>query len=89
LHATQLAVATPLMEASHVMLDAAQLMRDTFASLLPTAPGAGFGALPPFTSAIARMTPVLERLLAEGVSVAVAATTPTASGSSTAHLRTL
>jgi hypothetical protein len=29
----------------------------------------GFGALPPFTSAIERITPVLERLLLEGVSI--------------------
>jgi len=87
-HATQLAVATPLLDASRMMFDAAQLMRDTFASLLPSSPTAGFSALPPFTSAIERMTPVLERLLADGVSISVASgATGTATGASTAHLR--
>jgi hypothetical protein len=66
--AVQLAVATPLVEASQRMLDAANVMNSVFGSMLPGGQ-AGFGALPPFTSAIERMTPVLERLLEEGVSV--------------------
>jgi predicted nucleic acid-binding Zn-ribbon protein len=88
-HATQLAVATPLLEASNVMLDAAQMMRDTFASLAPHGEFGGLRVLPPFTSAIERMTPVLERLLSDGVSINVAATTSTAVVSPTAHLRNL
>jgi TP901 family phage tail tape measure protein len=64
----QLAVATPLVEASERMLDAANVMNSVFGSMMPGAE-TGFGALPPFTSAIERMTPVLERLLSEGVSV--------------------
>jgi TP901 family phage tail tape measure protein len=64
----QLAVATPLVEASERMLDAANVMNSVFGSMLPGGQ-AGFGALPPFTSAIERITPVLERLLEEGVSV--------------------
>jgi uncharacterized small protein (DUF1192 family) len=64
----QLAVATPLVEASERMLDAAKVMNSVFGSMMPGAE-TGFGALPPFTSAIERMTPVLERLLSEGVSV--------------------
>jgi hypothetical protein len=66
--AIQLAVATPLVEASHRMLDAADVMNRVFGSMMPGSE-TGFGALPPFTSAIERMTPVLERLLEEGVSV--------------------
>jgi TP901 family phage tail tape measure protein len=64
----QLAVATPLVEASYRMLDAADVMNRVFGSMMPGSES-GFGALPPFTSAIERMTPVLERLLEEGVSV--------------------
>jgi len=64
----QLAVATPLVEASNRMLDAANVMNRVFGSMIP-GQELGFGALPPFTSAIERMTPVLERLLSEGVSV--------------------
>jgi hypothetical protein len=64
----QLAVATPLVEASERMLDAANIMNRVFGSMMPGGE-TGFGALPPFTSAIERMTPVLERLLSEGVSV--------------------
>ena len=65
----QLAVATPLVEASRTMLDAANIMRNTFGSMLPGS--VGFGALPPFTDVLSRMTPVLERLLQEGVSINV------------------
>lgn len=71
----QLAVATPLVEASYAMLDAAVSIRNTF-----TGSGFDLSVLPPFTSAISRITPVLERLLAEGVVI------KTTSGSY-AHLR--
>jgi hypothetical protein len=43
-------------------------MNRVFGSMMPGGE-TGFGALPPFTSAIERMTPVLERLLSEGVSI--------------------
>jgi TP901 family phage tail tape measure protein len=82
----QLAVATPLVEASERMLDAANVMNSVFGSMLPGGQ-AGFGALPPFTSAIERMTPVLERLLAEGVSVMVGQPQSGPLGSPTAFLR--
>ena len=65
----QLAVATPLVEASRVMLDAATIMRDTFGGMLPG--NVGFGNIPPFTDVLARMTPLLERLVTEGVSINV------------------
>jgi hypothetical protein len=81
----QLAVATPLLTASTVMLDAANIMRDTFASMMPG--GQGFGSLPPFTDAIARMTPVLERLLVEGVSINVGTSAASTQQSSLAYLR--
>lgn len=64
----QLAVATPLVEASTRMLDAANIMNTVFGSMMP-GQETMFGALPPFTSAIERMTPVLERLLLEGVTI--------------------
>jgi len=70
------------------MLDAANIMNAVFGSMMPGGE-TGFGALPPFTSAIERMTPVLERLLDEGVSI-VSGTRPAAGGpvqSPTAFLR--
>jgi hypothetical protein len=70
----QLAVATPLLEASRLMLDAATMMQHTFGSMLPGS--VGFGALPPFTDVLSRMTPVLERLLDEGVSINVGKQSP-------------
>lgn len=87
--AVQFAVATPLVEASLRMMDAATLLNDNLAALLPTGPGMGFGAMPPFTSALERLTPVLERLLAEGVSISVATAGAAAGapGSATAALR--
>jgi hypothetical protein len=84
--AVQLAVATPLVEASQRMLDAANVMNSVFGSMLPGGQ-AGFGALPPFTSAIERMTPVLERLLEEGVSVMMGQTQSGPLASPTAFLR--
>lgn len=68
----QFAVSTPLVEASVRMLDAANIMNRVLAPM-DAASSAGFGALPPFTSAIDRMTPVLERLLRDGVSINVGA----------------
>jgi TP901 family phage tail tape measure protein len=82
----QLAVATPLVEASERMLDAANVMNSVFGSMLPGGQ-AGFGALPPFTSAIERMTPVLERLLEEGVSVMMGQAQSGPMASPTAFLR--
>jgi TP901 family phage tail tape measure protein len=82
----QLAVATPLVEASERMLDAANVMNSVFGSMLPGGQ-AGFGALPPFTSAIERMTPVLERLLEEGVSVMMGQAQSGPMSSPTAFLR--
>jgi uncharacterized small protein (DUF1192 family) len=83
----QLAVATPLVEASHRMLDAADVMNRVFGSMMPGSES-GFGALPPFTSAIERMTPVLERLLSEGVSVMMGQRSDSGPlGSPTAFLR--
>jgi TP901 family phage tail tape measure protein len=85
--AIQLAVATPLVEASHRMLDAADVMNRVFGSMMPGSE-TGFGALPPFTSAIERMTPVLERLLEEGVSVMMGQRSDSGPlGSPTAFLR--
>jgi hypothetical protein len=84
--AVQLAVATPLVEASQRMLDAANVMNSVFGSMLPGGQ-AGFGALPPFTSAIERMTPVLERLLEEGVSVMMGQQQSGPMSSPTAFLR--
>jgi hypothetical protein len=70
----QFAVATPLVEASDGMLEAATMMRDALAAF--TGGGeADFRVLPPFTTAIANLTPVLERMLAEGVNVRVAVPT--------------
>lgn len=85
--AVQLAVATPLVEASYRMLDAADVMNRVFGSMMPGGE-TGFGALPPFTNAIERMTPVLERLLEEGVSVMMGQRSDSGPlGSPTAFLR--
>ena len=81
----QLAVATPLLDASIRMLEASQNMQRIFGAVGPDG-APGFSALPAFNSAIERMTPVLERLLSEGVSINVgggSASLP----SSTAYLR--
>jgi hypothetical protein len=83
----QLAVSTPLVEASRTMLDAANIMRSTFGSMMPGS--IGFGALPPFTDVLSRMTPVLERLLTEGVEIRTQSTAPGTSASITAALRTI
>jgi hypothetical protein len=81
----QLAVATPLLDASIRMLEASQNMQRIFGAV--GVEGAiGFSALPAFNSAIERVTPVLERLLAEGVSINVGAA-PASGGSTTAYLR--
>jgi hypothetical protein len=83
----QLAVATPLVEASAA--NAGRRKRNeqsVFGSMLPGGQ-AGFGALPPFTSAIERMTPVLERLLEEGVSVMMGQAQSGPMASPTAFLR--
>jgi hypothetical protein len=61
----QFAVATPIVEASIRMLDAAR-----------TLAGIGgetgmFASIPPFTEAIERLTPLLDRLILEGVSINV------------------
>lgn len=65
----QFAVATPLVEASLRMLEAARLFSGV---------GAGqtglFDAVPPFTAVLERLTPVLDRLIAEGVDVNVGTT---------------
>lgn len=82
----QLAVATPLVDASIRMLEASQNMQRIFGAVGPDG-APGFSALPAFNSAIERMTPVLERLLAEGVSINVGGAAPATGGSSTAYLR--
>ena len=82
----QLAVSTPLVEASNRMLDAATLMQRVFGGMLPgtMTPDATMGN---FTSVLSRMTPVLERLLTEGVEIRQASTAPGTSASITAALR--
>ena len=82
----QLAVATPLLDASIRMLEASQNMQRIFGAVGPDG-APGFSALPAFNSAIERMTPVLERLLSEGVSINVGGAAPATGGSSTAYLR--
>lgn len=62
----QYAVATPLVEASSMMMQAATLMRDSFATMLPEN---GFDALPPFTAALTDVTPVLQRIARDGIQV--------------------
>lgn len=82
----QLAVATPLLDASIRMLEASQNMQRIFGAV-GVEGAVGFSALPAFNSAIERITPVLERLLAEGVSISVGESAPASGGSSTAYLR--
>jgi len=67
----QLAVSTPLLEASNRMLDAATMMQQVFGSMLPGSmtPDASMGN---FAGVLSRMTPVLERLLTEGVEIRTA-----------------
>jgi hypothetical protein len=66
----QLAVATPLVEASLRMLDAANIMNAVFGNMLPGTE-MGFGSVSPFTNVLQRMTPLLERIIDEGISVNV------------------
>jgi hypothetical protein len=68
------------------MLEASQNMQRIFGAVGPDG-APGFSALPAFNSAIERMTPVLERLLSEGVSINVGGAAPATGGSSTAYLR--
>jgi len=68
----QFGIATPLLDASENMLDAAMMMKEAFSGMLPSAPNLG-EVMSPFTNVLERMTPVLERLLVEGVSINVGA----------------
>jgi hypothetical protein len=61
---------TPIVEASIRMLQAAELMAGTVGGNTPLR-DTGFEVLPPFTEAIERLTPLLDRLVLEGVSVNV------------------
>jgi hypothetical protein len=66
----QFAVMTPIVEASIRMLQAANLMTGA----LGGTPGTGqdnLAALPPFTASLERLTPVLDRLIREGVAISV------------------
>jgi hypothetical protein len=66
----QFGIATPLLEASENMLDAATMMKQIFGGMLGDSPTASLGSvIAPFTNVLERMTPVLERLLVEGVSI--------------------
>lgn len=71
----QFAVATPLVEASMMMLQAAR-----------TLVGAGdpasglFAPIPPFTAVLERLTPILDRLIVEGVDVNVGTTSGSTRG---------
>ena len=68
--AVQLAVATPLVEAAFMMLEAATRMDETLTALMPNDPGGnGPGGMGAFTSALDRLTPTLERLASDGVSI--------------------
>ena len=82
----QFAVATPIAEAADTMLRAAELMESVFENLLPTA-FTPDGGMPAFTSVLDRMTPVLERLLEEGVHIGVATTTTASPDANTGVLR--
>jgi hypothetical protein len=64
----QFGIATPLLDASENMLDAAMMMKEAFSGMLPSAPNLG-DVMSPFTNVLARMTPVLEELLENGVSI--------------------
>jgi hypothetical protein len=77
----QFGIATPLLDASENMLDAAMMMKEAFSGMLPSAPNLGDVMLP-FTNVLARMTPVLEELLENGVSINLnqAAATGTGTG---------
>jgi hypothetical protein len=82
----QLAVAVPLVEASMRFLAATENMERIFGGMETVRPD--WSALPPFTSAIERLTPVLERLIEQGVEVRVAQRRyEQASGLQTAALR--
>jgi hypothetical protein len=66
----QFAVMTPIVEASIRMLQAANLMTGA----LGGTPGTGqdnLAALPPFTASLERLTPLLDRLIREGVAISL------------------
>lgn len=64
----QLAVATPLVEASRMFAMAAEGIANVFGGV---AGSQGASGMLPFSEAITNLTPVLERLLSEGVSISV------------------
>ena len=65
----QFAVATPIVEASIRMLQAAKLLSDAVGGNIDFTRDTGFDALPPFTASIERLTPLLTRLITEGVAI--------------------
>lgn len=64
----QFAVATPIVEASIRMLQAANLLAAAVGGGDLTR-DSGFDALPPFTASLERLTPLLDRLILEGVEI--------------------
>jgi hypothetical protein len=56
-------------EASIRMLQAAKLLSDAVGGNIDFTRDTGFDALPPFTASIERLTPLLTRLITEGVAI--------------------
>jgi phage-related protein len=69
----QFAVATPIVEASIRMLQAANLLAAAVGGGDLTR-DSGFDALPPFTASLERLTPLLDRLILEGVEIRMPST---------------